>query len=198
MQPQKKEFTAPNVIHWDKISSSYYWQMKMNMQHPKNYVPEIWGYSKAIGHDEAKDRQQMLMRKILMLHTNNYLERSHEINIFKRAGSAVNKKDDPLYLILRPFEYSIAYDPLLKQFEFIKFLDDFYTLIREKKSPKFLLPKSKATFSKDDYLNIDIQQARIGNDENKLNTYCAQLVRNGHSFTAASSFALKYKEKHIR
>lgn len=110
---------SPQPLQWDKINSSYWWHIKLDATNPKNFVPEIFGYSKAQQHDEAKDKQQLLMRKIIMLHTNDYLHRCTCIDIYKRTGFAVNKKQDQLYLSLTPKAYSIEYAPLLKQYKFI-------------------------------------------------------------------------------
>lgn len=186
-------------LQWDKINSTYWWQMKLDLNNPRNLVAEIYGYSKAQGHDEARDKKQMLMGKIVMLHTNDYLNRSKEILFYKRVSdTGINKKEDLHLFTLTAKKVTAMSESMLKHQDFITFLDKFYKAISEGKNPKFLLPTRKANFSKDEYLDIDIQFTRIGHDLMKLSNYCSRLIQNGHSFIAANNFFFKYKEKFIR
>lgn len=197
MTPQKNtSANRPAPLQADKMISTFYWEMFLDKNHPQNSVDKLTGYSKFQNHDEAKDKKQMLMRKIIMLHSQGYIERSTRIEVFQRTGDFINKTTDTQILILQKNDCTI-HERVMKDFAFVQFIQKFYQFRKEGKEVQTLLPKPNATFSKDEYLNIDLQFRIIGTSELKLASYCSRLIRNGHPFGAVNNFYNCYKEKYI-
>ena len=187
----------------DKLYSTYWWTIKLDPHHPGNYnrnVTEIHGYSKRVGHDEAKDKAELLMKKIIMLHSHGYFERGKFIIISMKDGEFLNKSNTRTLLSLAKKDYKIhpdcISDKLFYEDFFIKkgvldFLTRFYDCVSNGKDIKFLLPKSRATFSKDDYLNVSKQSFQT---RKQLYAYCERMIKNGHPYEAVISFQRKYED----
>lgn len=181
----------------DKMTSTFWWEMFLDPAQPLNCVEKMTGYSKFQGHDEAKDKRQLLMRKVIMLYTTGWLNKSTQICMYCRVGEFIDKKRDEMMFVLKRDHVELS-PRYLQDFELVRFFEKFYQMLRSGKDVKTLLPAPKAHFSKDEYLNIDLQHPRIGTDEMKLNNYCARLIRNGHAFGAVNHFFTQYKEKYLR
>lgn len=179
----------------DKSNSTYWWNMELNTAHPGNNpaVTHMTGYSKFQGHDEARDKEYLLYAKIIMLVEHGYTARSKKISIHWKRGALINKISDPVLLELYPRDFFIPIELLKKkQYQDLQiFVDKVYTCIRDNKPVKFLLPKRKAQFSKDDY--FDITKLHFHNNE-QLQKYCTRLINNGHPFDQVHNFYLKYTE----
>ena len=187
----------------DKIYSTYWWIIILDPTHPDNSpdIYEFTGYSKMSGHDEAKDKAELLMKKIIMLHSQGYFEKGKRITIFMKKGDLLNKANSRALLTLNRKDYTIdpecaADKAFFKDFLLdrgvLRFLKQFYDCIANGKTVQYLLPKSKASFSKDDYLDVEKQHF---NSEKQLDTYCERIYRNGHPFEAVMNFRRKYIER---
>lgn len=192
---KKKSMETKPKLQWDKINSTWWWEIELDHSHARNYnrnVQMITGYSKAQGHDEAKDKIQMLMRKILMLATNGYFERCKYIIIYKRAGQLVDKKRDKIMFTLFSKDYKLPAENIGQTPELVTFLTKLYDHIREGKEIKYLLPKPKAEFSKDDYFRIERHSF-----PSKIHLYhwAEKMIKDGHSFLQVQSFVVKYIER---
>lgn len=186
---------ADRDVPWDKLNSTFYWNMYVNIAH--RYSPGvqiITGYSKKIGQDEAKDKHQLLNRKIqTVFGVNGWLKKCDKIEIYHKRGAIINKADDALVVILYPRTYQIQSQYIAQKYQPLhNFLIDFYDCVVHGKEFTSLLPKSRATWSKDDYLNVDLLHFPT---PAKLDEYCTRLVRNGHAFPAVVQFREKYITK---
>lgn len=179
----------------DKLNSTYWWEINLDHRHPRNYnykVETLSGYSKFQGHDEAKDKVEMLQRKILMLATNGYFERSKYILIYKRAGTFINKSSDKLLLTLLPKDYILPTENVGKMPKTVIFLSKLYDCIKTGKEIKYLLPKPRSTFNKDEFFEIERYNfpSRI-----HLYAWAEQKIKDGHSFLQVQNFVVKYSEQ---
>ena len=186
----------------DKIYSTFYWVINLDPRHFGNNpnVNVIHGYSKSCGHDEAKDKALLLMRKILMLHSNGYFGRSKNIIFYMKHGDFLDKSSARILFSLTKRDYKIHpecisdkkfYEEFFIKKEVQNFLTRFYNCIFNNEDVKYLLPKAKATFSKDDYLNVDKQKFQ---NQAQLYAYCEKMIKNGHPFDAVMGFLHKYLE----
>jgi len=185
-----------NKLIADKMYSTYWWIITLDHQHPENYnenVKEITGYSKFQGHDEAQDKRQMLMRKCVMLAQHGYIQRCKRIEVYARdpREAIINKKTSMLLFTMYPKDFRLEPE-YLKIYVWVKFLNDFYLAMRNGGDVTYLLPKPKATFSKDEFFDVSKHTFRTSAH---LQTYCAKMVRNGHPFDQVTGFYHKYIEK---
>lgn len=179
----------------DKIYSTWWWEIELDHSHPRNYNPKVttlYGYSKLQGHDEARDKTQMLMKRIIMLATNGYFERSKYIIIYKRGGNLINKSQDRIVCTLLPKQFNIPVENIGKMPKMTKFLTDLYDHLATGKNIKNLLPKADEKFSKDEYFNIDRYNFQT---QAHLYMWAEQKVKDGHSFGQVQSFVAKYISK---
>lgn len=190
-----KSMETKSNLQWDKINSTWWWEIQLDHSHVRNYntrVQMITGYSKAQGHDEAKDKMQMLMRKILMLATNGYFQRSKYIIIYKRAGQLVDKQRDQIMVTLLPKDYKLPPENIGQTPELVSFLTKLYDHIRDGKDVNYLLPKPRAEFSKDEYFQIERHSFP---SRKHLYNWAEKMIKDGHSFLQVQSFVIKYIEK---
>jgi len=178
-------------------TASYWWMIHLNPAHPDNSpnVPHLTGYSKMQNHDEAKDKRTMLQYKVVMLATRGYLKKSLRIEFYakQKTDLLIDKTNSLLLFTLYPDTFKLE-PQYIKYFDWVTFLNNFYRLIKNGEDVSYLLPKRKATFSKDDYFDIDkVRCTSIG----QLQTYCSKLTRNGHAFGQVNNFYTKYKEKYF-
>ncbi len=197
---EKKQFNS------DKMYSTYWWIIKLDLNHPKNYsakVTEITGYSKASGHDEARNKTELLMKKIIMLYSQAYFEKGKFITIYMRQGELLNKANSRVLITMTKNDYlidascisdKVFYHEFFIKGGIINFLSRFYDCIAKGEDVKYLLPKAKATFSKDDYLDVTKQNFRT---KAHLYAYCEKMIKNGHPFDSVSNFQRKYEERYF-
>lgn len=194
---QNPELRSGKQPAWDKLYSSFYWEIELNPYHRANSpnVQSMWGYSKREGQDERKDKLQLLMRKIhTIFGVNGYIERIKCVHIYSRDQRIINKRTDRLVLILYPKTYQLQAEFIATKYEPLhRFLADFYDCVVNGKDIKHILPKERADGTKDDYMNVDkLKFTSTG----QLDQYCAKLVRNDHPFDAVVNFRIKYLEKY--
>ena len=182
---------------WDKLYSTYWWEIYLDGSHPQNSPKghKFTGYSKKQGHDEAKDKEQLLMRRVLALASHGYIERSEKIIFHYRPQSNefINKATDPVLFTLRPTK--VERDPrmLNKKYDQINsFLDRLYKAIRTGERIDNILPKQKATFSKDDYFDVS---KWFFKSREQLDNHCRKLSRHDHPFDAIMKFHADYVER---
>jgi hypothetical protein len=187
----------------DKLYSTYYWVINLDPRHAINSpnVLVFHGYSKFSGHDEAKDKAMLLMKKIIMLHSNGYLGRSRSIIFYMKRGDFLDKSNAIILFSLTKRDFKIHpecildktfYSDFFTKKGILNFLNRFYDCLLNNKEVKHLLPIQKATFSKDDYLNVEIQTF---SSHKQLHAYCQRMINNGHPFEAVMNFMLKYLER---
>lgn len=179
----------------DKLYATYWWLIQLNPQHAMNQpgIFEMTGYSKFQGQDEAKDKEYLLMSKILMLISRGYHERSKKIELFYRDGIVINKTAAPLIVTLYPNDFAYSTEFLKPKYhEWHKFTSNLYEALKSGKGVKHLLPQKKAGFSKDSYFDINLLNFT---SEMQLNNYCTKLGRNGHPFDMIAKFHREYLHK---
>jgi len=181
----------------DKIYSTWWWEIELDHSHPRNYNPKVTtltGYSKLQGHDEAKDKTQTLMKRIIMLATNGYLDRCKYIIIYKRGGNLINKSQDRIICTLLPKRYDIPIENIGKMPIITKFLADLYDHLSTGKNIKNLLPPSPQKFSKDEY--FDIARHNFPSQAH-LYAYAEQKIKDGHPYPQVQAFVAKYLEQKL-
>ncbi|MES2131996.1 MAG: hypothetical protein V4506_06565 [Bacteroidota bacterium] len=186
----------------DKIYSTFYWEMKLDKNHPANYsqkVDNMTGYSKYAGHDEAKDKAELLMRKIIMLHSNGYFEKTILITIYMRQGNFLDKSNSIELIKMNKKDYLINdvcksdqsfYNDFFIKRGVLSFLTRFYDFKALGKDVQYLLPNFKPKFSKEDYFDISKHNFKT---RKHLYEYCNKLVNNGHPYEAVMHFQRKYE-----
>lgn len=179
----------------DKIYSTYWWEIYLDHNHERNWnkkVEMLTGYSKFQNHDEAKDKNQMLMTKVLMLATNGYFERCKYIIMYKRIGNLVDKSKDKIIFTLKPKDYILPTENIGQNPELVTFLTNLYDHIKTGKNIRNLLPKSQAKFSKDEYFQIERHSFP---SHRHLYNWAEKMIKDGHSFLQVQNFVVKYTEK---
>lgn len=97
--PTPEKSFNQDKIPWDKINCSYWWHFVPDHDHKKWFKPisDGNGYSKKQGHDEMKDKNMLLISKIIMLCTKDYITSCKSVEIFKRPIiKAMNNTDDQI------------------------------------------------------------------------------------------------------
>lgn len=179
----------------DKIYSTWWWEIELDHKHPRNYNPKVTtltGYSKLQGHDEAKDKAHVLMKRVIMLATNGYFERSKYIIFYKRGGNLINKSTDKIMFTTYPKTFEIPVYNVGKMPRLTKFLIDLYDHLAKGKEIKNLLPPANDKFSKDDYFDITRHNFQT---QAHLYAYAEQKIKDGHNFLQVQSFVAKYLEQ---
>lgn len=179
----------------DKIYSSFWWKIELDSNNPRNYnrnVQTLTGYSKFQGHDEAKDKIQMLMRKIIMLATNGYLDCSTDIIIYKRMGELIDKKRDIELVTLFRKDYNMPIENIGKNPELVEFLKKLYSHIRDGIKVDNILPRPRAQFNKDEYFEITRHNFST---HAHMYSWAEKMIKDGHSFLQVQNFIVKYLEK---
>lgn len=186
----------------DKIYSTYWWEMELDPNHPHNSskVKLMTGYSKYEGHDEAMDKLELFMKKIIMLHSNGYFDKSKFIIFFMRVGNLLDKSNCRTLLWMNKEDYKIndeiKFDTKFYKYFFIEggvldFLNRFYDYTKNNKDVKFLVPSKKVKFSKDDYLDVTKQNFV---SRRHLYAYGEKMIKNGHPYDAVMNFQIKYEQ----
>lgn len=127
----------------DKANCTFWWRIHLNPNHPDNKptVTIIDGYSKFVCHNEAKNKEDVLMAKIEMFFKNGYLLRSKSIDIYTKTGPLPSITQDKHILTLFPKDYIIHEQYVSKMPWRIKeFLKNFYNAIQNGREVKFLRP----------------------------------------------------------
>lgn len=193
MNTQKKTDKAP--VNWDKSESTYFWNIWLNQNNINNHVKYLSGYSKAFYQREKEDKDELLKLKCAMFLQNDFLNpnRIEKIEIFMKVDETINKKTDPLILILYPDRYELpelnrAF--MLKKFGY--FLEEFYKRKKAGLSLEGLIQRTKKTVNPDDYLNPDIKQFK---SLQNLYSYSVRLLNYGHPPGAVESFINKVKTR---
>lgn len=91
-------------IPWDKINCTYWWSFYPDTSHKKWFRPieEGCGYSKKQGHNEAKDKNQLLISKIIMLCKNEYIQSCRMVIINKRPiVKSLHLSDDQQIVVFK-------------------------------------------------------------------------------------------------
>lgn len=179
-------------ITWDTAQSTFWWKMFCDASHGDNSPlgRTLYGFSKAQGHDERTDKEMLLMKKIQMIAVNGYVERCVKIEIYCKRGTVINKATDPLILTLQPKEYHFENVMLRAKYEEVRvYVAKLYYLLERGESIRYLLPKGKPEFSKDDWFKIE-NLFFTGWDH--LDTYCIKLIKNGHPFERVTKFRDDY------
>lgn len=196
----KQEFKS------DKLNSTYWWIIKLDPNHPENYnenVKEITGYSKREGHDEARNKSELLKKKVLMLHSRGYFEKSTKITFYLRNGEFLDKNNSIMLIELTKKDYGINnriysdkefYNAIYKKSGLILFLDRFYHAISNNGDLKELLPDSKPKGSKDDLFDV---AKHYFHTRKQLYTYCQKLIDNKHPYEAVMNFQRKYEQRNF-
>lgn len=175
------------------MKSTWWWLMFLDRNNPVNKVDVMYGYSMYQGRDEKKDKERLLMDIIIRLFVNGWFSKADKIVVYKRTGEFIEKDKDKTAAILTATGYTLT-----PEFEkpFKDFLTKFYKLVRDGQNVRFLLPATRASLGRDEYLNIDVQHLKIKGDISRLYDYCSRLVRNGHRFADALSFYHRYITKY--
>jgi hypothetical protein len=86
------------VGEWDKIYSTYWWK---GTYLPGQKSEFFKGYSKKYGHNEAADKDYLLIAKVMMLNQHGYLDKCSVIEFHERMGSYC-RDTDPVVITLYP------------------------------------------------------------------------------------------------
>lgn len=178
--------------HWDEIYSTYWWRGEY-LPGQKRQV--FKGYSKKWGHNEAKDKEYLLIKKVLMLQQHGYIDSSAQIEIHRREGACC-MKTDPVILTLYPATYMLGPE-LITNRTICQSLKDIYDQRNGAREPKYFTPKPKevnvstdvqvTTAANKHYKNLDEAISEIhrlqgiGVAEGQLqDTYLKILKKNKH------------------
>lgn len=181
---------------WDDQFSTFWWVFDLDRNHPQNSpkVNPMPGYSKKMNQSEALDKEYLLRKVIGMMIRHGYHSRSHQIDIYKRVGTIINKRSDLLLVTLFADNFLInevligkpGYGPLCL------YLKELYERIGSGQVPQPTGPPMNTAVSKEDRLNIDkIYLASSGD----LEVYCLRLSHDGFPAAQIQRFKRQYLEK---
>ncbi len=153
------------MIDWDKTNCTYMWIFLLDKNHPENFsqrIDEMYGYSKAKGSEEPKNKFQLLETKVQMFYNKRWLFKSHYIRLYIKNGAFMNLASSieifklyPTYYEINPNLTEAFYNRFFIENGIKAFLDKFYKMINAKKDLTPLMPKSSQFRTKEDYLNTD-------------------------------------------
>lgn len=89
---------ARDTGSWDQVYSSYWWKGTYLPGQKREFFK---GYSKKYGHNEAKDKDYLLISRVMMLQQHAYIDKCSKIEIHKRIGPICSAQD-PIILTLTP------------------------------------------------------------------------------------------------
>lgn len=179
----------------DKFYCTYWWDINLDPKNPQNKVSRITGYSKFQGQAEATDKISCLCRKIEMLEKNGYLDRSINIEIYKKLTTLPSKQNDRLLITLYPNDCEIPQNLVLKIPQELKiFLENFYKARKGLEIKQIhIIPRDKS-FSKDDNYNLSKHFFRSLND---LRVWCDKQINAGENYNQVLKFYTNYANKHL-
>lgn len=180
----------------DKANCTFWWRIHMNPNHPdvKSTVKVIDGYSKFVLHNEAKNKEDVLMAKIEMLWKNGYIKKAISIDIYTKTGPLPSVNDDKHILTLMPNDYLIHekyYDKMPWRVK--QFLINFYDCIKKGREVKFIRPletKPQETNKNPDDL-FDINKHNFKN-YSELYYFAEKQKSLGQAKGLVDSFVQKY------
>lgn len=86
----------------DKNYATYWWNIHFDQTQKVEFMR---GYSKFIGQEERRNKLDLLITKVQMFSTHNYLNRITRIEIFKRVDKIIQMDKDQMILVLYPTSY---------------------------------------------------------------------------------------------
>jgi hypothetical protein len=184
-------------IDWDKFESTYYWIIYLDNKNPLNSatIKPMTGYSKVVGHDEARDKMQLLMSKVSMLVNRGYPFRSTRIEIYWKQGRLIDKRNDPILLTLYPDDYQFEKRCLQPKYYHVReFLRKIYSLIIVEDGTRGYTSNIPPGSSKDEDLNPNRFSFRRRRD---LDEYCSKMLRNGRARGQVEGFRETYLRTHF-
>lgn len=136
---------------WDDVNSTYWWRMET----PAQDRPFFKGYSKKYGHNEALDKEYLLLKKVSMLEENGWLDKSEKIEIHKREEERCKAKDG-IILTLFPDNFILG-DELITNKNVYYHLKSMYERRAGKENKNYYGPRpEKINKPADDRVNIAI------------------------------------------
>jgi hypothetical protein len=134
---------AKDTGHWDQIYATYWWRGEYLPGQKKTFFK---GYSKKYGHNEAKDKDYLLISRVLMLQQHGYIDKCSKIEIHKRAAACC-MATDPVVLTLSRDNFLMG-DEILTNRSIYESLKSIYESRTATGSPTYVIPKPKV-------MNID-------------------------------------------
>lgn len=193
----KKKFKS------DKFYSTYWWIMKLDPSHPMNKVQEMTGYSKMNEHDEAMDKVEVLKKKVIMLNSNGYIDRSLSIRFNWNPSKLLDKNSSISLFELTKNDYGIFkhclndkdfYHSTFIKSGLITFLDQFYDMRRKAIDPIVLLSKEKPSFNKDEKFDVGNHRFKT---KRELYFFCDQMIKDSYPKDLVLNFQRKYEERYF-
>ena len=188
MENKKKFFGIP-----DKPNCTIWWIIYLDPKNPQNTASEMHGYSKFQNHDEAKDKNDIIMAKCEMFYKAGYLNRATHIEIYARKAPMPSKNDDPLIITLYRDDYQLS-EYYLKKIDWRvrKFLQSYYDAIKGGRPALGLRPlKDKEKASIDDF-DVNLYNFRTYGE---LYTQADKLISLGHPPGRVEAFIAEYIRK---
>jgi len=191
-------------IGWDKIDCTYWWVFYPDFSHKKWFKPieEGKGYSKKHGNNEAKDKNLLLISKIIMLCTNEYIQSCRRVEIYKRPmNTPLHHTQDQLLVTFNDRGKVIQWDNFIySNFpkDIVQHLLKIGEMIQEGKAldVQYYMPRKRP----------EAVLAQKVEDKNKLNFPTPehvdswaeyQVKKKGADFKTVSDFAAEYKRKNF-
>lgn len=179
----------------DKPNCTYWWRIYLDPSHPvnKSGLNTMDGYSKFQNHDEAKDKDDVLMAKCEMLYKNGYLKRATHIEIFLRRAPMPSADEDILILTLYPTDYKLSHLYLKNiNWRMQQFLHNFYNAIKGNRPVFGLRPlKNKKSANAVDEFDIAIYNFKT---HAELYAKAEQFISLGRAPGQVQDFVRKYTE----
>lgn len=129
---------APDTGQWDQVYSTYWWRGEYNPDQKKTFFK---GYSKKYGHNEARDKDYLLISRVMMLLKNGYFDKCTQIEIHQRVGPCC-MADDPVILTLFPNTFAMAPEIITKREIYLQ-LKSIYEVRSNKLTGKYPLQRPK-------------------------------------------------------
>ena len=190
------------IIRADQTNCTYWWIMKLDQRDTRNSINLLYGYSKLKNDAEAKDKIDCLCKRIKMLNAREWIDKSLQIDIYKKLGAYPDVKTDRHIITLYKNDYLIPIDIAFKMpMELKNYLNALYKE-REKEpvGTKHLinldhLDKIKdLSYSKDTMYDLSKHFFRRLKD---LHDWCILQIESGENREIVMNFYRNYSSKHL-
>lgn len=190
------------IVRADQINCSYWWIMKLNPHDNRNSINLLYGYSKFKNDAEAKDKIDCLCKRIKMLNQKEWIDKSLQIDIYKKLGAYPDIKTDRHLITLYKNDYKIPIEIAFKMpTELKNYLNALYEeRAKQPEGAKHIInldhldKAQNFNYSKDNLYDLSKHFFKRIKD---LHDWCLKQIESGENKEVVMNFYRNYSAKHL-